>query len=153
MTFKALRYTTGLCLLAIVSGLVASVPAHAAKPAAGTYTGTLQNALYRIDVPPNWNGDLVMLMHGYQPVGAPITTPMTAADSTPVFLKKGFAVAQSQFASQGFAVSDAIADTERLREHFALMASRSTRMPMASRSAGWPSPRASSAIRMRIRAP
>ena len=118
MTFKALRYTTGLCLLAIVSGLVASVPAHAAKPAAGTYTGTLQNALYRIDVPPNWNGDLVMLMHGYQPVGAPITTPMTAADSTPVFLKKGFAVAQSQFASQGFAVSDAIADTERLREHF-----------------------------------
>lgn len=59
-----------------------------------------------------------MLMHGYQPVGAPVSTPMTPADTTPVFLKKGFAVAQSQYASQGWAVSDAIADNERLRQHF-----------------------------------
>ncbi|MET0505846.1 MAG: hypothetical protein ABWZ85_10990, partial [Luteibacter sp.] len=68
--------------------------------------------------PANWNGDLVMLMHGYQPVGAPVSTPMVPADATPVFLKKGFAVAQSQYASQGWAVGDAIADNERLREHF-----------------------------------
>jgi alpha-beta hydrolase superfamily lysophospholipase len=35
-----------------------------------------------------------------------------------VFLKKGFAVAQSQYASNGWAVSNAIADNERLRQHF-----------------------------------
>jgi pimeloyl-ACP methyl ester carboxylesterase len=99
--------------------VVASWPAHAAKPGPGAYTGKLHDALYRIDVPANWNGDLVMLMHGYQPVGAPVSTPMTAADATPMFLKKGFAVAQSQYASQGWAVSDAIADNERLRQHFA----------------------------------
>jgi hypothetical protein len=98
--------------------VVASSPAHAAKPSPGAYTGKLHGALYRIDVPDNWNGDLVMLMHGYQPVGAPVSTPMTAADATPVFLKNGFAVAQSQYASQGWAVSDAIADNERLRQHF-----------------------------------
>jgi hypothetical protein len=97
---------------------MASLPVHAAKPQPGAHTGTLRGALYRIDIPADWNGDLVMLMHGYQPVGAPIRTPMTAADSTPVFLEKGYAVAQSQYASQGWAVGDAIADNERLRQYF-----------------------------------
>ncbi|NID15570.1 hypothetical protein [Luteibacter yeojuensis] len=105
-------------MAAIMCVVLASWPAHAAKPGPGAYTGTLHNALYRIDVPADWNGDLVMLMHGYQPVGAPVSTPMAAADATPVFLEKGFAVAQSQYASQGWAVSDAIADTERLRQYF-----------------------------------
>ncbi|UPG93866.1 DUF6351 family protein [Luteibacter aegosomatissinici] len=118
MTVTAWRNLTGFCVALALGGAVVSPPAHAAKPGHGAYTGTLQGALYRIDVPEHWNGDLVMLMHGYQPVGAPITTPMTAADSTPVFLKKGYAVAQSQYASQGWAVSDAIADNERLRQHF-----------------------------------
>lgn len=118
MTFTALRNVSGLCLWVALCGAVASGPAHAAKPGPGAYTGTLHDALYRIDIPAHWNGDLVMLMHGYQPVGAPVSTPMAAADATPVFLKKGFAVAQSQYASQGWAVSDAIADTERLRQYF-----------------------------------
>lgn len=118
MSFAALRNVTGLCLITAICSIVAPWPAHAAKPSAGAYTGTLNGALYRIDVPAHWNGDLVMLMHGYQPVGAPVSTPMEAADATPVFLKKGFAVAQSQYASQGWAVSDAIADTEQLRQHF-----------------------------------
>jgi hypothetical protein len=104
--------------LAVCLG-VAALSAHAATNAKpGTRAGTLQGALYRIDIPEHWNGDLVMVMHGYQPVGGKITTPMTAADATPVFLKQGYAVAQSQYASQGWAVGDAIADTERLREYF-----------------------------------
>ncbi|KAF1006200.1 MAG: hypothetical protein GAK28_02818 [Luteibacter sp.] len=118
MTFKAWRNLVGICLLGLGCSMAASWPAHAAKLDPGVHAGTLQGALYRIDVPDHWNGDLVMLLHGYQPVGAPISTPMTAADSTDVFLKKGFAVAQSQYASQGWAVGDAMADNERLRQHF-----------------------------------
>lgn len=118
MAFSARRSVFGVCLSLALCGLVPSLPAYAAKPSPGAYTGKLQNAPYRIDIPANWNGDLVMLMHGYQPVGAPVTDPMTAADSTPVFLAKGFAVAQSQFSSQGWAVSDAIADNEKLRQYF-----------------------------------
>lgn len=118
MPLTAMRNVTGLCLAMALCSVFASGPAHAAKPSPGAYTGTLNHALYRIDVPTHWNGDLVVLMHGYQPVGAPIENPMKPADSTGVFLKKGFAVAQSQYASQGFAVGDAIADTERLRQHF-----------------------------------
>jgi hypothetical protein len=103
--------------LAACSGL--GVPAAlAAHLNPGTHAGTLKGAPYRIDIPAHWNGSLVMLMHGYQPVGAPQKTPMSAADATPVFLKLGYAVAQSEFASQGWAVGDAIVDNERLRQYF-----------------------------------
>jgi pimeloyl-ACP methyl ester carboxylesterase len=97
---------------------IGSLPALAAGLEPGTHTGTLQDAAYRIDIPADWNGDLVMLMHGYQPVGAPQATPMKAADATPIFLGQGYAVAQSQYASQGWAVGDAIVDNERLRQQF-----------------------------------
>ncbi|GLQ99430.1 hypothetical protein GCM10007863_38500 [Dyella mobilis] len=97
---------------------IASLPAQAAGLQPGAHTGTLQGALYRIDIPANWNGDLVMLMHGYQPVGAPIKNPMRAADATSNFLGLGYAVAQSQYSSQGWAVGDAVVDNERLRRYF-----------------------------------
>jgi len=97
---------------------IGALPAIAADLQPGTHAGTLQGALYRIDIPAHWNGDLVMVMHGYQPVGAPIKTPMMAADATSIFLKQGYAVAQSQYASQGWAVGDAIVDNERLRHFF-----------------------------------
>jgi hypothetical protein len=97
---------------------ICSLPALAAGPRPGTHTGTLQGAAYRIDIPAGWNGDLVMLMHGYQPVGAPQATPMKAADATSIFLGQGYAVAQSQYASQGWAVGDAVVDNERLRQQF-----------------------------------
>jgi pimeloyl-ACP methyl ester carboxylesterase len=92
--------------------------ANAADLKPGTHDGTLDGALYRIDIPANWNGDLLMVMHGYQPAGAPIKTPMKADIKTSLFLKQGYAVAQSQYASQGWAVGDAIADNERLRQYF-----------------------------------
>lgn len=107
----------GVAFLTLAS--FSSVTVRASDAPAGMHAGTLRSAAYRIDIPPHWNGDLVMIMHGYQPVGAPVKTPMEAADETPVFIKKGYAVAQSQYASQGWAVEDAIADNERLRQYFA----------------------------------
>jgi hypothetical protein len=78
----------------------------------------LDGAPYRIDVPAGWNGDLVMLMHGYEPVFSQRKVPMTPADATHIFLDRGYAVAQSEYASKGWAVGDAIDDNEQLREHF-----------------------------------
>lgn len=115
--YATFRLTTAWLVLAAWVGICAP-PAHAADLKPGAHAGTLHGAAYRIDIPVDWNGDLVMLMHGYQPVGAPRTTPMSAAEATPIFLKQGYAVAQSQYASQGWAVGDAIVDNERLRQHF-----------------------------------
>ncbi len=82
---------------------------------ARTLDGVLQGAPWRLDVPAAWNGELVMLAHGYEPKGVPRPTPMPANDATAALTGAGFAVAQSAYASQGWAVADAIADTERLR--------------------------------------
>jgi pimeloyl-ACP methyl ester carboxylesterase len=126
----------GLCVLAaclgagpLHAGTAASTAstAIAAASGPGTETGTLQGAPYRIDIPAGWNGELVMLMHGYQPVGAPRPRPMEAADATPIFLAQGYAVAQSAYASQGWAVGDAVADNERLRQEFVRLHGRPAR--------------------------
>ncbi len=58
-----------------------------------------------------------MLAHGYEPVGVPRTTPMAAGDSTAALLGAGYAVAQSAYSSQGWAVAEAITDMEHLRQH------------------------------------
>lgn len=106
-----LRCALALGLLLSSTTLLAATPT-----AARTLSGELQGAPWRLDVPADWNGDLVMLAHGYEPVGVPRTAPMAANDSTAPLLAAGYAVAQSAYASQGWAVADAIADTERLRQ-------------------------------------
>lgn len=104
----------GMALVASLSTAAFASPATGPTPA--PRTGTLRGAPYRIDVPADWNGDLVMLMHGYEPVGAPRSTPMKAGNETDIFLRQGFAVAQSAYVSQGWAVGDAVVDNERLRQ-------------------------------------
>ncbi|MBL8880444.1 MAG: hypothetical protein JNG88_15125, partial [Phycisphaerales bacterium] len=45
-------------------------------------TGTLAGAPYRIDIPAEWNGELVVLAHGFEPVGVPRDTPWPADPAT-----------------------------------------------------------------------
>ncbi len=81
-------------------------------------TGTLAEAPYRIDIPADWNGELVMLTHGFEPVGTPRQATWPANPATSVFTARRYAVAQSGYISQGWAVHDAIPDSERLRAYF-----------------------------------
>lgn len=111
---RLLLHALALALLLPATSLLAAPPT-----APRTLSGELQGAPWRLDVPADWNGELVMLAHGYEPVGVPRTTPMTANDSTAALLGAGYAVAQSAYSSQGWAVAEAINDTERLREHAA----------------------------------
>lgn len=115
---------TGALAVAIASLGACATGRDGAAPAATPFapvldTGTLGQAPYRIEIPAGWNGDLVMLLHGYEPRGVPRPTPWPQNEATPVFLAQGYAVAQSAYASQGWAVADAIADTERLRAYVA----------------------------------
>jgi pimeloyl-ACP methyl ester carboxylesterase len=81
-------------------------------------TGVLEGAPYRVDIPAKWNGELVMLLHGFEPIGVPRPTPKPLGNEAPLFLVAGYAVAQSSYASQGWAVDDALHDTEHLRAWF-----------------------------------
>lgn len=111
--------------LGLVASCVACYPFHAsrASDAAGetavrASTGALHGVPYRIDIPQTWNGSLVVLLHGYEPKGAPRQSPWPRNEEAPVFLARGYAVAASAYASQGWAVGDALADSEQLRQLF-----------------------------------
>lgn len=82
-----------------------------------TEIGQLNGAEFRIDVPESWNGGLVVYCHGY--AGAPVTykegklSPILG-----VFTDQGYALAQSGYGAGGWAVQEAVSDTEELRRYF-----------------------------------
>ena len=85
--------------------------------AAPPVIGELNGAAYRIDMPENWNGSLVMYCHGY--AGSPLKFSANAPNALlKAFLDKGYAVAQSGYSAGGWAIEEGIRDTEALRKHF-----------------------------------
>jgi pimeloyl-ACP methyl ester carboxylesterase len=123
MTWIAQARVTVLSVLPILLAGCISFPSTAQqittkRAASATDGGTLNNAPYRIDLPKHWKGDLVMLLHGYEPKGVPRPTPWPQSEAAPIFLAQGYAVATSAYASQGWAVAEALNDNERLRTYF-----------------------------------
>ncbi|MBK8066062.1 MAG: hypothetical protein IPK27_00065 [Rhodanobacteraceae bacterium] len=114
--------------------LEAQAPAAAAAP--GASTGSLEGAPFLIEVPPSWNGELVMFLHGYEPVGTPRETPLAANDFDRWLLSEGFAVARSSYSAQGWAVAEALADNERLRQHAVKLLGKPRRTWLVGNSMG-----------------
>jgi pimeloyl-ACP methyl ester carboxylesterase len=115
-----MRRSRWFCILAFSASFVAIdvAAADAASAQPRTEMGTLQGASYRIDVPANWNRNLIVFYHGYS------TTPVTFSVGeriSPMFnpmLEQGYAVIQSGYSAAGWAVEQAYADTEKLRQSF-----------------------------------
>lgn len=101
----------------VLLGLVLAAPCAFAQMVTTT-TGELQGAPWRIDMPAQWNGELVMLAHGLEPKGVAREPSWPANEATPALLAAGYAVAQSGYSQQGWAVAEAVVDTERLRHQF-----------------------------------
>jgi pimeloyl-ACP methyl ester carboxylesterase len=79
--------------------------------------GDINGAKFRIDVPENWNGGLVMYCHGYNPKPVAYENPKLAPVLA-VFVDAGYALAQSGYAAGGWAIQEAVIDTEGLRRYF-----------------------------------
>ena len=80
-------------------------------------TGSINGAAFRIDVPENWNGGLVVYCHGYDP--DPVTyNDQKLPPQLQVFVDQGYALAQSGYAAGGWAVQEGVVDTEALRRYF-----------------------------------
>ena len=79
-----------------------------------TEQGEIYGAKYYIEIPENWKGGLVMFCHGYD------AKPSLVGHSKQIepFLEQGYAVAQSGYSRGGWAVEEAISDTENLRAYF-----------------------------------
>ncbi len=104
-------------LLACATLAPAREPERKPVPAT-TEMGTLDGAAYRIDIPKDWNRNLVVFYHGYS-----VTPVEWKSDEriSPMFdgmLRRGYAVIQSAYSATGWAVEEGAADTERLRRAF-----------------------------------
>jgi len=87
---------------------------------AKTEFGKLGAAEFRIDVPANWNHGLVLYCHGYDPhpVGVGYDPQKPLPPELAVFVKLGYALAQTGYSTGGWAVEQAMPDIENLRKHF-----------------------------------
>ncbi len=87
------------------------------KPSAGVETGEIGKAAFRIDIPASPNGQLIVYCHGY---GGPSQYDKSKPPSALVkaFLDAGYAVAQSGYSKKGWALEQAIGDSEALRAYY-----------------------------------
>jgi len=83
---------------------------------AKTEIGELHGVPFRIDVPDNWNHNLVVYYHGYSP--KPVKYKEEVNPVLAEFTKRGYAVVQSAYSKTGWAVEQAVPETEALRKYF-----------------------------------
>ncbi|MBL7487673.1 hypothetical protein I6A60_19515 [Frankia sp. AgB1.9] len=100
-------------MTAVAVALGPGSPAGATPPT-GHVTGTLPDgAQYVMDVPANWNGTVLLFSHGIVPAGLGLPNPPTNSlgnGDGPVLLAKGYALVGSSYATEGWAVEQAIPD-------------------------------------------
>lgn len=90
----------------------ASFTAQAGFESSSRWAGILGGAAYRIEVPANWNGQLVMYAHGYRGTG----TALTVGNPTirRYLLENGYAWAASSYGKNYYDVRAGIEDTNAL---------------------------------------
>jgi len=115
MRLRVLRCALSATLLCSVMARADTAPLHAA---AALETGTLDGAAYRIDIPPTWNGGLVVFYHGYAVDPVRFPAGERVAPHLQQLLDRGYALAQSAYSQTGWAVEQGYADSERLRRLF-----------------------------------
>ena len=80
--------------------------------------GVLEGAGYRIEVPEDWNGDLVMWAHGYRGTGPELTVDAPPDGLRQYLVEEGYAWAASSYDENGYDVASGVRTTHRLVEHF-----------------------------------
>lgn len=98
----------------LLLGVAQSGFAQAKVPLPVDATGDIDGAAYAIKVPGNWNGKLLVFVHGYGEVERPV--PLGPADEA--LLSEGYAMAASAMRNSGWTVEEGLVDTRRLTEYF-----------------------------------
>jgi len=80
------------------------------------YAGVLDGAAYRIEVPANWNGKLVMYAHGYAGTGAALGVNNPSIRRH--LIQQGYAWAASSYSKNYYDVRAGVEDTNNLAQKF-----------------------------------
>ena len=89
------------------------------------WAGVLGGAGYFVEVPPNWNGKLVMYAHGFRGNGAALT--VSAPSIRRYLIQNGYAWAASSYAKNYYDVRAGVEDTNALALEFTKIAAANTR--------------------------
>jgi pimeloyl-ACP methyl ester carboxylesterase len=113
----------------LVMMLLAFLASAEAQSGLVTYTGTLADgATFLIEVPPSWNGTVVLYSHGYVVPGS--SNPATDVGD-PVtrgfLLSNGYALAGSSYATTGWALQQAFPDQIAVLDQFHLLVGKAKR--------------------------
>lgn len=87
-------------------------------------------AAYRVEVPPNWNGTLVMFAHGFRGNGTVVW--VDDPQLRQYFVDNGFAWAASSYALNGYDPGDGVVDTHDLLQAFPAITGLRTRQVIMS---------------------
>jgi hypothetical protein len=113
--------------LILVGTLIRPLPTAHARPQIGPIdlSGEINGAPYRIIVPENWNGTLLVFARGYRDkadhpgeVDNRNVDLAPAAALVPPLLAQGYALAASAFKDNGWSIEDGIHDTKNLTVFF-----------------------------------
>jgi pimeloyl-ACP methyl ester carboxylesterase len=80
------------------------------------WSGVIGNAAYRVEVPPNWNGKLVMYAHGYAGTGNVLTVQNPQIRR--YLIANGYAWAASSYSKNYYDVRVGVEDTNALANSF-----------------------------------
>jgi pimeloyl-ACP methyl ester carboxylesterase len=85
--------------------------------------GTQVGALYALLRPDNWNGHLVLLLHGFVPVSEPVQLPPPGhdplwSDIIDRLVSDGYGVAYSSYRANGMALHEGVLDTQVAQAEF-----------------------------------
>ena len=89
------------------------------------WAGVLNGAAYRVEVPPNWNGKLVMYAHGYAGTGAALGVSNPSIRR--YLIQNGYAWAASSYSKNYYDVRVGVEDTNALALEFNAIAAKNGR--------------------------
>ncbi|MCY7348386.1 MAG: hypothetical protein LH614_19495 [Pyrinomonadaceae bacterium] len=120
-------------MVVLSGGFLYSATAQITLPT--DFSGTIDNAPYRIAVPANWNGVLLVYAHGYRDLADhPGETDNRTADIAPspalepILLSQGYALSGSAYKNNGWAVQEGVADLKNLVGFFRRRVSRPSKV-------------------------
>ena len=97
----------------------AKAPDFDALPGAKAVFGKLGSSAYEIEMPTNWNGELVLFAHGFAGFGTEVSVAPPPAALRQQFINEGFAWAASSFSENGYTPGIGADDTLALKQYFA----------------------------------
>ena len=103
-------------------------------PGAVAYWGIHKNAGYRVEVPEDWNGDLVLYCHGYRGTGPELTVSNPSIRN--YLIENGYAWAASSYSTNKYDVKAGVKDTHELGKYFNGLVGRPNRVYVMGHSMG-----------------